>query len=112
MEGQYKVTAVPATEAEYPGGFNKISEYINENVFNKIPKSDDAENIRNAIVNFTVNEEGQVVDAKISRSSENLKLDNLLLDTFNKMPNWKPAKNSKGINVKQEISIPLGRTGC
>jgi len=36
----------------------------------------------------------------------------LILDETKKMPKWKPAKNSEGIKIKQEFSIPFGGGGC
>ena len=111
MEGQYVVTIVPETEAEYPGGFEHLSSYVTESVINKISDKSTSENIQWAIVSFTVNEEGQVFDAKMSRSSSDIKIDKLLLDAINKMPKWKPAKNYLGLTVKQTFSIPFGG-GC
>ena len=110
-EGEYVVTVVPETEAEYPGGFKQMTEYLMENVMNKISEKSASEKIRQAIVKFMVNEEGQIVDAKILRTSTDPKIDKLLLDATIKMPKWRPAENSKGIKVKQEFSIPLGG-GC
>ena len=111
-EGSYTVTVVPETEAEFPGGNNQLSAYLDEKVFNKIAEGKAYDKIMQARVNFMVNEDGQVVDVKIHRSSYDTNSDNLLLDAFNKMPKWIPAKNSKGIKVKQEFSIPLGSGGC
>lgn len=112
LDGGYTVTTIPETEAEYPGGFKKISEYLNENIFSKLTEESVTKYLRWAIVNFAVNEEGQLVDVKISRTSENPKIDNMLLEAFNKMPRWIPAKNSKGVKIKQEFSLPLGTGGC
>jgi TonB family protein len=113
-EGEYLVTVVPATEAEYPGGFKQLTEYLNKNVFNKLSGKSTFEKIQQAIVKFTVNEDGQVLDAKFSKTSTDPQIDKLVLEAINKMPKWKPAKNSSGIKVKQEFSIPLdgGRGGC
>jgi TonB family protein len=111
-EGDYTVTVIPETEAEYPGGFPAITNYINRNVFDKIPNKSDLSRNPPAVVKFTINEDGHISDARISRTSRNTKVDKLLLDAIIKMPNWKPAKDSKGKNIKQEYSIPLGNDGC
>jgi len=111
-EGEYRVTVIPNKEAEYPGGFKQFTEYLTENVFNKIPEPQSTEKIRQTVLKFTVDEEGQVVNATIAKSSSDPKIDELLLDATNKMPKWMPAYNSKGIKVKQEFSIPLGGGGC
>ncbi|MCW3072443.1 MAG: hypothetical protein JWO44_2333 [Bacteroidetes bacterium] len=111
-EGEYAVAVVPDTEAEYPGGFKQLTEYLTKSVIDKIPGKNPYGKIRQVIVKFSINEEGQVVDAKLSRNSSDPKTDKLLLDAINNMPKWKPAKNSKGVRVRQEFSIPFGGEGC
>ena len=64
------------------------------------------------VVIFAINEAGEIVNAKISRSSGDSKTDKLLLETIYKMPKWKPAKNSKGIKVKQIFEFSVGNRGC
>ncbi|MEP7322576.1 MAG: energy transducer TonB [Saprospiraceae bacterium] len=112
IEGRYVVTLVPETEAEYPGGFNRIAEYLTESVINKIVEITTVEKIRQVIVNFTIDENGQIVDAKISRSSNDTNIDKLILEATLKMQKWTPAENAQGIKVKQEFNIPFGNSGC
>lgn len=112
LEGELAVTLVPETEAEYPGGFNQMSAFFIENFFNKISETSNSEMIAQAVVKFTINEEGQVVNAKIFRSSSNTEIDKLILEATNKMPVWKPAKNLMGKRVKQEFTIPFVGGGC
>ncbi|MDP1746596.1 MAG: energy transducer TonB [Bacteroidota bacterium] len=112
IEGQLTVTVVPEIEAEYPGGFKQLTKYFTENVINKVSKTNGSKRVEQAIVKFNVNEQGQIVDAKILRTSTDPQIDKLLLDATNKMPKWKPAENSKGIKIKQGFSIPFGGDGC
>ncbi|MBC7865839.1 MAG: energy transducer TonB [Bacteroidia bacterium] len=113
IEGELSVTIVPEQEAEFPGGFKQFSKYITENIFNKVSGKENSEKITWAAVSFTINEEGRVVDAKVSGTSGDLKIDQLIiLEAINKMPKWKPAQNSKGEKVKEEFSIPFGNGGC
>jgi hypothetical protein len=111
-EALYLITVVPATEAEYPGGFKQLSTYLTTNILNKVSDMNRSKNIRQAIVKFTVDEEGQLMDVKLSRTSSDLKTDQLILDAIHKMPRWKPAKNYLGLKVKQEMSIPFRGQGC
>ncbi len=111
-EGEYSVTVIPQTEAQYPGGFRQFTEYLTQNVFNRIPGPQASEKISQAVLRFTVDEEGLIVDARIAKTSTDPGIDELLLDATNKMPKWVPAQNSKGVKVKQEFSIPLGGGGC
>jgi len=112
-EGKYLVTVVPEAEAEYPGGGKQFSDYLTANIINKVSGTGTSGKLQNATITFTVNEEGQVVKVKILKSSNDPKIDNLILDAINKMPKWKPAKNAKGISVKQQFTIPFdGGGGC
>jgi TonB family protein len=111
-EGYYTVTVVPATEAEFPGGTTKITAYLTDNILDEISSTYASEKIRQAVVNFTVDEEGQIIDAKMFRTSTDPEIDKLILEATNRMPKWRPAENSKGIKVKQVVSIPFGGGGC
>jgi TonB family protein len=111
IEGEAAVAVVPETEAEYPGGYKQLSTYLTENVINKITGANAPAKLNRAIVKFVVSEQGEIEDAKILSSSSDAGIDKVLLDAIHKMPKWKPAKNAKGIKVKQEFIIPFGG-GC
>jgi TonB family protein len=111
-EGYYTVTVVPATEAEFPGGAKQITAYLKDNIINQISEKSAFAKIQEAIVDFTVDEEGQILDAKLSRTSTDPEIDKLILDATNRMPKWRPAEDSKGIRVRQVVSIPFGGGGC
>jgi TonB family protein len=103
---------VPDYEAEYPGGFTQITDYYLEHVIKKVSEKKASDKIGLAIIKFTVNEAGKIADAQIFKTSTDPTIDKLLLEATHKMPLWKPAKNSHGMNVKQEFIIPLGMGGC
>ena len=105
------VTVVPETEAEYPGGFKQIPIDLAKNVISKISDTITSEKVRLAIVTFAVNEQGKIVNAKITKSSTSDEVDKLLLEAASNMQNWIPAQNSKGIKVKQEFCVRF-RSGC
>jgi TonB family protein len=111
-EGNLAVTVVPETEAEYPGGFAQLSDYFNQNIFNKISDESATDKILMASVKFTINEDGRIINTKISQTSTDPQIDKLILDLTTKMPKWNPARNSEGIKIKQEFSIPFGGPGC
>ena len=112
VEGVLPVKVVPETEAKFPGGDKQINEYLKNQVISKITERNASEKLRQAIVKFTINEEGRIVDTKVFRTSTDPEIDKLLLVAFNKMPKWSPAKNSKGIKVKQQFTVPFGNNGC
>ena len=109
---EFKFTVVPQTEAEYPGGFKALTNYLKENIMNKISETYPSKQIPWAMAKFTVNEEGEIVDAKISTPSKDPKIDQLLLDALSKMPKWIPAEDSKGLKVKQEFTFRTINNGC
>lgn len=104
---------VPEEEAEYVGGYQLLRRYLKENVINKISERNKwlFQDV-NPTVQFTVNESGEIVNVKISKSSGHQQTDILLLDGIAKMPKWKPAKNRKGTGVKEEFEFSVGRAGC
>ena len=80
------------------------------NAIDKISTSFNKINL--AAVKFTINEEGQIVDAHVFQSayqpSKDEKIDELLLETICNMPSWEPAEYDNGIKVKQEFVLTVG----
>jgi TonB family protein len=109
----YPATVIPEKEAEYAGGYEQMTEYLKNNAIDKISDKDAAQ-LEQAAVRFTVNEEGEIGDAQISKTSGNQQIDELLLEAVNNMPNWIAAEDSEGTKVKQEFefSVQGGSAGC
>jgi TonB family protein len=105
------VAIIPELEAKYVGGYEQLAKYLRKNVINKISETTSKE-FQHGVVGFTVNDQGDTVNAKVVETSGDLKTDKLLVDAINKMPKWKPAENSKGIKVKQEFEFSVGNSGC
>jgi TonB family protein len=103
----YIATVIPDVEAEYFNGQEQMMKYLKENAINKI-----SERNFEVLIRFTVNESGEISNSKIKVTSNDSKIDRLLLDTINNMPKWKPAQNSKGVKVKQEFEFSVGNGGC
>jgi len=87
--------------------------YLKENAISKITEAA-SKKIKPAIVRFIINEDGAIAKAQISTTTGDDDTDKLLLEAINKMPNWKPAEDSKGKKVKQEFVLSVGpqRGGC
>jgi TonB family protein len=107
----FSVTVVPEIEAEYIGGNVEMTKYLKENAINKIPEAI-VKDLQQAVVKFTINEKGEIANARLSKTSGDKKIDRLLLDAIKSMPQWRPAQNSKGIKVKQEFEFSVGNIGC
>lgn len=103
-------TVVPEVEAEYIGGYQQMITYLKEKSANIIPeKSVSKSQIK---IGFTINEQGDVTNAKITETTEDPKTCELLIEIINKMPKWKPAENSKGLKVKQDFVFSVGNGNC
>jgi len=113
VESGLTVTVVPATEAEFPGGWKQVKKYLTDNVINRIPENGKADKLQRLAVRFTIDEQGRVVDPVIASSSGDKALDALLLNMLSRMPLWQPAYDAKGYKVKQEFKLLMGQTvGC
>lgn len=100
------LTLIPDVEAEYLGGTDELNKFIKENALNYIPEAT-SKKITGAIVKFTVNENGEVSNVQLSRTTGDTSVDQLLMETLSKMPKWKPAENADGIRVKQDFELSL-----
>lgn len=112
LAGGLIVTVVPATEAEYPGGFKQLTAYLTENIISAIKDKSASDKLQQATVKFTVNEQGRAENIKVMRVAADPETDKLVLDAIKKMPSWKPAKDANGNAIEQKISIPFGADGC
>ena len=102
----YVTTVVPEVEAEYISGAEGLKLYIKQNAVDVIAL-DNPKQMMRALVKFNVNEEGEVSDVILSKTSGDEKIDKLLLEAVNKMPKWKPATNANGERVKQSFEFSL-----
>ena len=102
------MTVIPEVEAEYAGGRIQIRKYLKESVIDKIYSTE----VEPSIISFSVDEEGNAINARVTKSSGNKKTDTLLIDAIKKMPKWKPAQNSTGKKVKQDFVFLIERGGC
>jgi TonB family protein len=107
----YSLVATPEVAAEFPGGSDEMTKFLQTNILDKL--SEDAKTeISRAAVSFIVDENGQISKVKMIRTSANEELDIQLLEAVNKMPAWKPAQKTNGTTVRQEIAFRIGSGGC
>ena len=107
----YKVTVVPEKEAEYPGGRPKLDTYLFGSGIQNLPKTC-FENQKQAKVTFTIDENGKAINAQITKSTGEEKVDKKLLKMISEMPKWRPAENANGQKVKQDFVFDIGNGGC
>lgn len=106
-----KYTVMPESEAQCSVDNKELRKYFDQSAIDKLPADFSKRNV-SPILKFTVNENGEVSEAKITNPSGDEKVDKLLLDAVYHMPKWKPAQNSKGTKFKQEFIFRLNGSGC
>ena len=106
----YSFTIVPEVEAEFENGKKSALTYLeqkgNEILPNKIEKG------FRVTIRFTINEEGKMINARIVKPSHFSQLDEEFLQSVLKLTKWTPAKNAKGVKIKQDFVFTVGDYGC
>lgn len=97
----------PEKEARYSGGQDQLRKYLQETAIDSIPVGL-FEGYKLAAVKFTIDEEGRILDPHVFWSSEDEKVDEMLLKAICNMPNWEPAAYSNGHKVNQEFVLTIG----
>lgn len=91
------------TPPEYPGGFEKLFEFIADNL--RWPGDDDSCIQGRVVVLFTVEKDGSLSDIKVAKSLDPL-FDKEAVRVVKSMPKWKPGKlNGKPVRTKFFIPI-------
>lgn len=103
----FAVSINPEKEAAFPGGEAALLQYLKSQAIDKIPAGTFKDYALTAI-QFTVDEEGRIIDARTFWPSEDEEVDKLLLETICNMPNWKPAEYANGRKVKQDLALTVG----
>lgn len=89
---------------EFPGGDLAMRNFIAQSV--KYPVSAQEKKIQGKVfVNFIVDRDGSIGDAKIVRSVDPA-LDSEALRVVNSLPKWKPGKQ-KGVAVRVSYTVPI-----
>lgn len=107
----FEATVIPETEAEFPGGYEELTQYLEDNKIKSISEKISGQ-LLPVVIQFTISENGEIADAHVSTSSEVPAIDRLLLKMIRKMPKWKPAENSNGQKIKQAFEFSVGNVGC
>lgn len=89
---------------EYPGGIGSLMKYLSENI-KYPPRALQEGREGRVIIQFVINRDGSVVEAKV-RNSVYSDLDEEALRVVNSMPKWKPGKH-KGKFVRVKFNLPI-----
>jgi len=90
------------SQAEFPGGYDSMKTFIRRNTRYPSPRTCVEGNV---FVQFIVNEDGSVTDAKVIRGLCEQCDRNALL-VISKMPKWMPAREN-GKFLKSKLIIPI-----
>lgn len=106
------LTIVPEKQATYVDGKEALKEYLK--VESEIARKDvDPEKLQAAKLFFTVTKHGTIESVKLDRSSGYPIVDKTMIELITKtQTSWKPAENSKGEKVDQELVVSFGLGGC
>lgn len=108
----YHFTIIPEEEAEYSKGQDALVEYFKKNTEEYMAHIEE-EKLEFGQVSFTVTKAGKIADVKLSQTSGYPSVDEALVELVSNMPGkWRPAKNSKGGKIGQELVLFFGRQGC
>ena len=89
---------------EYPGGDLEMRKFIADNI--KYPEEAKAKGLSGKVfVQFVINKEGDVVNAKIARGVDPI-LDNEAIRVVLSMPKWKPG-SQRGKTVNVSFTVPI-----
>ncbi len=98
---------VAEKEAEFNGGEEALKTYMQHSTINAFIDPN-AKLKWGAIVRFTVNEQGWVVDPIFIRDTGNAERDRVIKETLLTMPAWKSAETADGKKVPQVFELRVG----
>ncbi|NNK28279.1 MAG: hypothetical protein HKP06_08575 [Flavobacteriaceae bacterium] len=106
------LTVVPEKQATYLDFSESFIDYLKVNLKPATTMLPD-DQIKPGLLYFTVSKNGTISNTRIQNSSGFESLDEKLIELIEKAPgNWVPAKNSKGEQVDQELTVSFGKMGC
>ncbi|EAR00015.1 hypothetical protein [Maribacter sp. HTCC2170] len=101
-------------DALYEGGTDALMEYLKENS-KEARAGYQMDELPPFELLFTVTKKGTIENAKLKLdgASGYISINNRMIELITKTPGkWKPAENSKGEKVAQELVVSFGRRGC
>ena len=90
---------------EFPGGMAELRKYLAQNV--KYPVIAQENGIQGrAICQFTVNQDGSIVEIEVVRTAGDPSLDKEAVRVIKSMPKWKPGEH-RGKKVRVKYTLPI-----
>tara|TARA_R110001632_G_scaffold37131_9_gene93951 strand:- start:1125 stop:1931 length:807 start_codon:yes stop_codon:yes gene_type:complete len=106
------LTIIPEVQASYAGGIDTLKKILKDQS-EVARKGVDPEKLRPAKLFFTVTKNGMIENVKLDRTSGYPLVDKTMIELISTtQKDWKPAQNSKGEKVDQELVVSFGLLGC
>lgn len=106
-EMNFSIIISPETNANFPGGMEKLRSYIQEKAITQIPEGSFT-GYDLAAVKFTIDGSGHITNVHMFEPFKNDQINLLLKETISNMPHWNPATYSNGMNTSQEFVLTVG----
>lgn len=106
------LTIIPEVQASYAGGMDKLKKILKDQSAGA-RKGVDPEKLRPAKLFFTVTKNGKIENVQLDRTSGYPRVDKAMIELISTtQKDWKPAQNTKGEKVDQELVVSFGLLGC
>jgi len=106
------LTIVPEKQAEYEQGKDVLKKYLKDNS-KESREHIDTDKLQPAKLYFIVTKTGEISNIRLDRTSNFPDLDKKMIELISHLSGkWKPAQNSAGENVDQELVVSFGLMGC
>lgn len=103
-EGEEEIFKIVQVEAEFPGGYAKLQEYLSKSIkYPQQAKETGAEGT--VMLTFVVEKDGSITDIKILRD-QGSGLGEEAVRVVSEMPKWIPAKQRTKV-VRQQFTLPV-----
>lgn len=103
----YSILIRPDIEASFSTTSDNFNDFIIEHAIHKIDRNYFTD-YRAAIISFTIDTAGDVINPIVFESSKNTAIDSILLNAICNMPKWTPASYNDGTKVSQNFALTIG----
>ena len=106
------ITVVPEKQAQYVNGRIALLDYLKKESKEEVAKLDENK-LQPGKVFFTITENGTISNVRLLLTCGYDSIDKIMLKLIANAPGkWKPAANSEGEIIEQELVLSFGDMGC
>ncbi len=106
------VTVVPVQAAVYSEGMEAVIGYLRENSAEDVANVEE-EKVDPGKISFVISKDGQLKNIDNDFSCGYKKVDKRMVKLLSNLPGkWIPARNAKGLDIDQQLTLFYGKMGC